>query len=274
MSEKNAVSIKYRKLQTILKKMGRFMLAYSGGVDSTFLLKAARETNGCEVLPVTAVSETYTKQELAEAKKQARGNRQGHIIIQTEELKNKDFKNNPPERCYFCKAELFSKMLGIAKEKNIKWLADGANADDFSDFRPGLKAASEAGVRHPLAEAGFTKADVRLLSQKMGLKTWDKPAAACLASRIPYYNEITIKKLETVEKAENILKSIGLKQVRVRHYGDTARIEIDADKFKILLLQKNRMKIVNGLKKLGFKYITLDIEGFRSGSMNEVLQLK
>ncbi len=274
MSNKNVISLKYKHLRAILKKMGRFILAYSGGVDSTFLLKAAQETKGCEVLPVTAVSETYTKQELSEAKKYARGNKQGHIIMQTEELKNKDFKNNPPERCYFCKAELFSKMLGIAREKNIKWLADGANADDFRDFRPGLRAASEAGVRHPLAEAVFTKADVRLLSKKIGLKTWDKPAAACLASRIPYYNEITIKKLVTVEKAEKLLKNMGLKQVRVRHYGDTARIEIDADKFKILLSQKNRMRIVNGLKKLGFKYITLDIEGFRSGSMNEVLPLK
>jgi len=272
MKTSKTISAKYEKLQRILKGMARFVLAYSGGVDSTFLLKASQETKGCEVLPVTAVSETYTSKELKEARSFAKGNKLGHVVIETEELKNKDFKDNPPERCYFCKAELFSKMYAIAKSKNIRWMADGANADDFKDFRPGLKAAGEAGVRHPLAEAGFTKADVRRLSKKMGLKTWDKPAVACLASRIPYYNEITIKKLMTVEKAEEILKSMGLKEVRVRHYGDTARIEVEPDKFKALLLQKNRDKIVKSFKKFGFKYITLDIEGFRSGSMNEVLK--
>lgn len=265
------LNAKLNNLNTILKSFDSLLIAYSGGVDSTFLLKVARDLLGDSVLAVTAKSETYSQSECNEAIQIARQYHVNHMIISTKELEYPHFKSNPINRCYYCKNELFKKLKELAQKKNIQHIVDGTNFDDTDDFRPGLKALKELDIRSPLKEAGLTKKEIRLLSHEMGLPTWNKPALACLASRFPYGTEITPPKLNRVEQAETFLHELGFKQVRVRHHNNIARIEVSQEEIERISSPDYRDIIIIKLKELDYQYITLDLQGFRTGSMNEVL---
>lgn len=254
------------RLQNILRKMDSVVLAYSGGVDSTFLLKVARDVLKDNCLAVTADSPTYPPEELAFAKKMAKTLGIRHSVIKTNELRNKKFSSNPINRCYFCKKELFTKLKIIARKFKLNFIVDASNISDKKDFRPGNKAKKELKIRSPLQEAGFTKEEIRNLSKKLGLVTWDKPALACLASRIPYGRKINSNLLVRIDKAEGFLRKIGFRQVRLRHYNGSCRIEVAKNDIPALITQRNL--IVEKLKQLGYNYVTLDLEGYRSGSMN------
>jgi uncharacterized protein len=263
---------KLNRLKEILKSMGKVLVAYSGGVDSTLLLKVAADTVGRDrVVAVTALSPLYPERELAGAKEVARGIGVRHILIESNELEIDGFSQNPPDRCYYCKKELFEKLSNLAKEEGIQFVIEGSTLDDEKDHRPGKKAIQELGIRSPLKEARFTKADVREVSKDLNLSTWDKPSFACLASRFPYGEEITENALERVDQAEEFLFGLGFKQVRVRHYQSLARIEIYPEEMGRFLEGSMRERVVRRLKEIGYKYVTLDLQGFRSGSMNEVL---
>ena len=263
---------KWDHLKSLLEEMQSAVLAYSGGVDSSLLLRAASEALGPHLIAVTAVSETYPPLELISAKEFARSLGVSHRIIHTEELGLDEFARNSPERCYFCKRELFSKLRQIADTEGMTFVLDGSNADDLKDRRPGRRAAQEFSVRSPLVEAGLSKQEVRELARTLGLPVWDKPSLACLSSRIPYGTRITPAILQTIQTAEDHLRVLGFRQVRVRHHGDTARIEIDPEDFKRLLTEDTARTIVQEFKKLGFTYVCLDLEGYRTGSMNEGLE--
>ncbi|MFC2045726.1 ATP-dependent sacrificial sulfur transferase LarE [Chloroflexota bacterium] len=261
-------------LQDVIKSTGSLLIAFSGGVDSTLLLKVARDTLGDKVVAVTARSLTYSTDEFNEAREIADGLGVKHITIVSEELDIPGFSDNPPDRCYYCKKELFSKLIETARQEGLNYVADGCNLDDDNDFRPGTRAAIELGIRSPLKEAGLTKEDVRSLSKKLGLPTWNKPALACLASRFPYGNAITREGLEMVSQAEDFLHGLGLKQLRVRHYDNLARIEVPVEDIEQIFSKDLRTRIVAKLKEIGYTYITLDLQGYRSGSMNETLGMK
>lgn len=264
---------KLNHLKSLLKDLPSAIIAYSGGVDSSFLCAVAKEILKDKVFAVTAVSETYPKSELKDAKEIAKLLGIRHKIIRTNEFNDKRFISNPPQRCYFCKKELFEKLKAVAKKEGIKNILDASNYDDLKDFRPGSKAKKELGVRSPLQEAKMTKADIRRFSKKMGLPTWDKPACACLASRIPYGENISKEKLRKIEAAETFIGSIIPKtNIRVRSHNNIARIEIEPRQIQRILKDDIMKKITRKLKGLGFAYVTLDLEGFRSGSMNEVLR--
>ena len=263
---------KYKKLESILKKMGGVLVAFSGGVDSTLLLRTARDLLDGNVRAVVAASETYPQREIREARRLAARFGVKVRVIKTRELENPDFYRNPPERCYYCKQELFSRLLEIARREGIPYVLDGANADDSQDFRPGSRASRELGIRSPLQEAGLTKEEIREVSRSLGLPTWNKPSLACLASRFPYGAEIDRKSLARVGRAEDALRRAGFTQVRVRHHGPVARIEISAVEFPRIIEDKTRRTIVRNIKKAGYLYVTLDIEGYRTGSMNEALR--
>lgn len=265
------LSLKLEKLKENLKKLGSVAIAYSGGVDSTFLLKVAHEVLGDKVIAVTARSSTYPEREFNEAKAYIESIGAKHIVIVSEELEIEGFSKNPVNRCYYCKKELFSKIKDIASEYDISYVLDGSNLDDTGDYRPGMKAAKELEVISPLKEAELTKQDIRDLSKAMGVPTWNKPAFACLSSRFPYGNEITAPKLKMVEQAEQLLLDMGFRQIRVRHHGEIARIEVSSEErgkfFDLAVMDK----IGQEFKNIGFKYTTLDLLGYRTGSMNEVL---
>lgn len=260
-----------KKKEQLFERLGKFRLlavAYSGGIDSTVLLAAARDSVSGSVLAVTAVSPLQPRWEIDEAVKLAGTLGVKHEIIRTEELSVQDFTANSPERCYFCKKIIFSEMIHRCREQGFHYLAHGANADDMSDYRPGMRAAEEMQVLAPLKEAGFTKEDIRSLAREMALPNWNKPAAACLASRIPYGMEITKQRLEMVEAAENVLLALGFTGFRVRHHGDTARIEVRPVDFPRLIKPEPRVRIIQELRNAGFTYVTLDLEGYAPGRMN------
>ena len=263
---------KLEKLREIIKDLGSVVIAFSGGTDSTFLLKIAVEVLGDKALAVTATSSTYPAQELAEAQKLAGILKARHRLVVSEELDIEGFANNPPNRCYFCKHELFSKLLEIAKNERISYILDGSNFDDLSDYRPGMIAAKELGVRSPLKEAGITKEDIRKISKEMGLITWNKPSFACLSSRFPYGTKITKEKLSQVDQGEIFLRTMGFQQFRIRHHGEIARIEVNRDQFPLLLEKTDQ--VIKKLKVYGFTYVVMDLEGYRTGSMNEPLSVE
>jgi len=266
------LKIKFEKLREIFKAMRRVVVAFSGGVDSTLLLKVAQEALGDEnVLAVTALSPLYPERELAGVKKLIQALEARHRLIESNELEIPGFSENPPHRCYHCKNKLFKELMDIAREEAIPFVVEGSTLDDDKDHRPGRMAIQELGIRSPLKEALFTKMEIRELSKELGLPTWDKPSFACLASRFPYGEKITEEGLRKVDAAEDFLFGLGFKQVRVRHYGNLARIEILNEEMGRLMNGSLREKVVNQLKKIGYHYVTLDLQGFRSGSMNEVL---
>lgn len=263
---------KYESLKTLLGDLGGVVIAYSGGADSSLLLKVAVDVLGPRALAITATSPTYPPKEVEEATRLARELGARHRIIGTDELETEAFANNPPERCYYCKTELFQKLVAIACEEGLPVVADGANVDDVGDYRPGLRAGAELGVRSPLREAGLGKDDVRAISRELGLPTWDKPSFACLASRFPYGDRITAENLKQVAAAEQVLRGLGFQQIRVRHHGDTARIEVDPAEFPAIIHPERRDRIVRAFRELGYLYVTLDLAGYRTGSMNEPLR--
>ncbi len=271
---KSKAKRKFEKLKSLIRGYEKVAVAFSGGVDSTFLLKVAADVLGKDnVLAITSCAETYPAEELEEAKKLAREMDVKHHITYTSELENEDFVNNDRLRCYYCKKELFGKLKEIASEKGFNYVLDGSNYDDqVNDYRPGLKAVAELSVKSPLKEAELTKDEIRSFSKKLGLPTWSKGSFACLSSRFPYGDKITVDKLSMVDKAERYLRSFGFAQLRVRHHDEnTARIEVLPEDFSLLI--KNRKNIVGELKEIGYTYITIDLEGYRTGSMNEVLDL-
>lgn len=261
---------KLEKLKLILWEMESLLLAFSGGVDSTFLLKVAKDILGEKLLAVTASSPIFPRREYLKAKELAESLGARFTSIFTDELPLPEFARNPTDRCYWCKKELSKKLWEIARQERMKWVADGSNFDDLGDFRPGRKAAKEMEVRSPLCEAEIGKEEVRALSRNQGLPTWDKPSFACLASRIPYGIPITKEILESINRAEEFLLSLGLNQVRVRHHDKLARIEVEPEDMPKAFQWKE--KIVSELKSLGYVYIVLDLEGYRSGSLNLPLQ--
>ncbi len=264
----SSAKTKYQKLERKLKEYGKTLIAYSGGVDSTFLISAAIKTLGPQnVLAITAVSETYPAAELKQAKDLSRILKVPHRIIRTEELKNKRFSSNPQDRCFYCKDELFRKLSQEAKKRGMI-LCDATNYSDRTDYRPGRRAAKKWHVASPLAEARMTKDDIRALSKAMRLKTWNLPAQACLASRIPYGTELTTQRLSRIEQGEIIMKKLGFSQIRLRDHGDIVRIETDSASIERLAQPRYRQAVARGLKKLGWRYLALDLEGYRTGSLN------
>lgn len=262
---------KFNRLKDIIKKMGSLLVAYSGGVDSSFLLKAASDMLGNRVVAVTAASPTYPLREIESAKEIAELLGVKHILITSNELDIPGFSSNPTNRCYFCKNELFQKLKEKASELGLNHVADGSNYDDTKDFRPGRDAARELGIRSPLIEAELTKAEIRALAKGLNLPNWDKPSFACLSSRFPYGTEITAMRLRQIENCENIIREMGFRQFRVRYHNEIARIEVDRNELKRFYNDKIMDYIIEGFKANGFVYITLDLEGYRTGSMNQPL---
>lgn len=262
---------KFEQLKALFQEMEQALIAYSGGVDSTLVAKIAYDALGDRALAVTAVSPSLLPEELEDAKIQAATIGIPHKIVQTHEMENPNYTSNPVNRCYFCKSELHDTLKPLALELGYPYVVDGVNADDLHDYRPGIQAAKERGARSPLAEVGVTKVEVRQLSQQLGLPWWDKPAQPCLSSRFPYGEEITVAKLQRVGRGEIYLRKLGWQNLRVRSQGDTARIELPPEQIKEFVLTNDLQTLVSAFQDFGFVYVTLDLEGYRSGKLNQVL---
>ena len=262
---------KKQRLENYLRELGGVVVAFSSGVDSTFLLKIAHDVLGERAIAVTARSCSFPARELNEAKAFCETQKIEHIIVDSEELSIEGFAQNPKNRCYLCKHELFSKIIEIAKDHGIQYVAEGSNTDDNGDYRPGLTAVAELGIKSPLREAELTKAEIRELSKEMGLPTWDKPSYACLATRFPYGEHITREKLLMVDKAEQRLMELGFRQVRVRIHENTARIEVDPSQFPEMIKPEIARPLAEYLHGLGFLYVSLDLDGYQTGSMNKTI---
>ena len=271
MMKQSALDEKYQRLQRILREMRSVAVAFSAGVDSTFLLKVALDTLGPDnVVAVTGRSDSLASTEFEETKKLAESIGAEHVVLDTDEFDNPDYTSNPQNRCYFCKTALFTRMRPFITERGINAMVSGTNADDLGDFRPGIDAGRELGVRAPVAEAGLTKDDIRELSARLGLPTFDKPASPCLSSRIPYGEEVTPEKLRMIEAGERFLREMGIAECRVRHHNKLARIEVPPEFIPRLAEPETAARIDEHFRSLGYNYVSLDLRGFRSGSLNEV----
>jgi pyridinium-3,5-biscarboxylic acid mononucleotide sulfurtransferase len=263
---------KLAQLHKLFKEMDRALIAYSGGIDSTLVAKIAHDVLGDRALAVTAVSPSLLPEDLEDAKIQAAEIGIAHRLIETDEMANPNYTSNPVNRCYFCKSELYDTLKPLAQDLGYGYTVDGVNADDLQDYRPGIQAAKERGTRSPLAEVGLSKLEVRELSKFLGLSCWDKPAQPCLSSRFPYGEEITVEKLRRVGQAERYLRNLGLTTLRVRSDGGTAKIELPADKLQAFVKTTDLPQLVEAFQSYGFTYVTLDLEGFRSGKLNQMLE--
>ena len=263
---------KESRLSDLLEEMGSVLVSFSGGVDSSYLLKIAHRALGARALAATGLSQTYAREEMDEARIIANEIGVEHVIVDTAELTDPRYADNTHQRCFFCKSELYTRLRDLAESRSLRYVVDGSNLDDLDDFRPGMRAARELGVRSPLQEVGLAKAEIRVLSEALGLRTWNKPAVACLSSRFAYGDPITVEKLRLVAAAESAVRALGFTGFRVRHHGDLARLEVTRD--QLVKAVESADELVVALRGAGYRHAVLDLAGYRSGSSNEVLNAR